>query len=57
MITTSVDLGQLLIIGSLGIIGWFLKRELEHIRTRLARHDRMIFKVAVKLGLADLEDE
>lgn len=45
----SIDLGQLLISGitsCLFIIGWFIKRELSTIASRLDRHEELIFDLS-----------
>jgi ABC-type transporter Mla subunit MlaD len=42
MISTHVDLGQIIIASMLGIIGYFVKRELASISNRLDKHDGQI---------------
>lgn len=45
MINTNVDLGQLLIVGMLGCIAWFIKKEINNLTTRLDKHDGILFQL------------
>lgn len=49
MFSFQVDLGQLLIVGAMGIIGWFVKKELTTINERLDGHDERIFTMMGQL--------
>lgn len=63
-----IDIGQLIISGSIGIIGWFVKRELEKISKRLDGHDNQILGLVrsvstligafnIRTGLKDRRNE
>lgn len=39
MISTNVDIGQLIIAALIGIVGWFINRSVSAIDKRLDRHD------------------
>lgn len=45
MFTSTVDLGQILLGCLLGIIGYFIKRELSMIHKRLDKHDNIILNL------------
>jgi len=42
MLNTNIDLGQILVASLIAIVGYFVKRELNQITTRLDRHDSVI---------------
>ncbi len=45
MMSPNVDLGQVIIAGMLAVIGYFIKRELASIGSRLDKHDTLILKM------------
>jgi hypothetical protein len=45
MITTNIDLGQIIISSLLAIIGWFVVRTINQFSKRLDRHDDMLFNL------------
>lgn len=45
MFTFNVDLGQLIISGCIGIIGWFSIQTIRRIETKLEAHDRQITEI------------
>ena len=45
MLNSNIDLGQLIVAGMIGVIGFFVKRELSTITRRLDRHDRVIMNM------------
>lgn len=47
MITSHIDLGQIVLVLLVGIVGWFVKREIEGLNRRLDNHENLI------RGLAD----
>lgn len=42
MFTAHIDLGQIIIGGMIGIIGWFIKREITRTANKLDAHERVI---------------
>lgn len=50
MFSFTVDLGQLFIMCMIGIVGYFAKKELDTINSRLDSHDRIILDVVAKIG-------
>jgi hypothetical protein len=57
MISTNIDIGQLLIVTALAIIGWFIKRELDTITKRLDRHDAMLLRMLGRVRLREDDDD
>lgn len=45
----SVDLGQVIISGCIGIIGYFVKRTIESFGKRLDRHEDILFNMSQDL--------
>lgn len=50
MFKLTIDLGQIMISLLLGIVGYFVKRELEKISLRLDGHDGRILDLFEKVG-------
>ena len=50
MFTPSIDLGQLALGILIAIIGWFVKKELNSLTTRLDRHDNILIRLVSELG-------
>lgn len=42
MFTFNVDLGQLIIVSLIGIVGWFVNRTIQGIEKKLERHDQIL---------------
>lgn len=42
MFSFQVDLGQILIVGSIGIIGWFVKKTINDLENKLSDHDDLL---------------
>jgi hypothetical protein len=61
LFTSEIALGQLVIAATLGVVSFFIKRELNIITTRLDKHDDMLFSlirdVARLIGAAHLADD
>ena len=49
MFTFHVDLGQLIITGMIGIIGWFVNMTIKRIIDRLDSHDKSINELSNKI--------
>lgn len=49
MFTWNIDLGQILITCSIGIVGYLIKHILDHIMHTLDRHEDIIFKLSGKV--------
>jgi len=50
MFTNSIDLGQVITAALIGIIGFFMKREINTIGKRLDKHDDILFEFAKSIG-------
>ena len=46
MFNPSIDLGQLIVAVLIAIVGYFLKKTIDTLSTRLDRHDNILFKLA-----------
>lgn len=46
MLSTNIDLGQLILATLIGLVGWFLKKEINEFKTRLDEHEKGFFKLA-----------
>lgn len=60
MITTNVDLGQLIIVGMMAIIGWFVQRTISEFSKRISSHEELLFdmngdihQIKGRLGIVD----
>lgn len=42
MITTHIDLGQLILAGMIGVIGYLIKRMVDRVDQRLDKHDALL---------------
>ena len=50
MLSSNIDLGQLITAGAIGIIGYLIKRELTSMSSRLDSHDSLILKLVHDVG-------
>jgi hypothetical protein len=46
MITSHIDVGQLIIATLIGVVGFLIARMISRIDSRLDRHEETIFKIA-----------
>lgn len=51
MLTSHIDLGQIIIAGLIAVVGYFVKRTVERVEKRLDKHDDMFMSVFVALGI------
>lgn len=51
MFTTHIDLGQIILSSMIGIVGWFIKRELSSINGRLDNHDSKFYELVGQVNM------
>ena len=45
MFTFHVDLGQLIIAGLIGVVGYFVKRTIDRFETKIEQHENIFFNM------------
>lgn len=45
MVSSNIDVGQLLIAGLIGVVGWFVNRTISRFERRLDNHDKIILRL------------
>ena len=50
MFSPHIDLGQVILAGLISIIGWFIRRELTSLTSRLDKHDGILIKMVENIG-------
>lgn len=50
MITPNIDLGQIIIGSLIGVVGWFIRKELISFNARLDKHDSMFLEMTKVIG-------
>lgn len=51
MFSFNIDLGQIIIAGLIGIVGYFFKRTIDEFKTRIDKHEDILFKMNGDLQL------